>query len=238
MLPIALSLIVKAATVVRAVQAISSALRPAPKAPVIESVPGSEKVLCGRFAPTRDKYRYCGNSPINWFDPTGTIKDTITTSLGVGVEKDGTVVLGIKSALTGLGPIALANYEISVLGQDLSGKTLGAVATFDFEGDKRSSTITETLNTSKQLLDAFTIPQSQLVKNGSAIYRILSIVLKVSASSPRGVFQPVAGAEYVQLKFLLNANGTFANKKVGDNGSAEVIPFYSYGKDTRSELCH
>jgi len=71
MIPIALGLIVKAATVVRAVQAISSALRSPAKVPVSESAPQSENVLCGRFAPTRDKYRYCGNSPVNWSDPSG-----------------------------------------------------------------------------------------------------------------------------------------------------------------------
>ena len=71
MIPIVMGLIVKAATVVRAVQAISSALRPSPKPPASESVPQPEKVLCGRFAPTRDKYRYCGNDPIGLADPEG-----------------------------------------------------------------------------------------------------------------------------------------------------------------------
>lgn len=79
MIPIVMGLIVKAATVVRAVQAISSALRPSPKPPASESVPQPEKVLCGRFAPTRDKYRYCGNSPIGRVDPSGLIYSAETS---------------------------------------------------------------------------------------------------------------------------------------------------------------
>jgi len=79
MIPIVFGLIVKAATVVRAVQAISSALRPSPKPPVSESVPRSEKVLCGRFAHSRDKYRYCGNDPIGCQDSLGLKKAKLRT---------------------------------------------------------------------------------------------------------------------------------------------------------------